>query len=229
MSDRPDSALPPFRHLVLVAVIFEGSLAVVAVLLGWWLHCPPAEAIAWTWQGVGWGLLACLPMLVLLAATVYTPLPAFERLKRFFDGILVPLFRHCTWLDLAVISAVAGLGEEALFRGVIQEVIARWTGEPAGPWVGLAVASVIFGLLHAITPTYALLATVMGLYLGWLWIETENLLVPITAHGVYDFIALGYLVKICARHREVIQTDWAAHEGEGQDECERDEGDSADS
>jgi hypothetical protein len=63
-------------------------------------------------------------------------------------------------------------------------------------WIGLAVAALLFGLAHFITPTYAVLAGTMGLYLGWLWIDTGNLLVPITAHAVYDFLALAYLAKI---------------------------------
>jgi len=201
MSAPIDGGRPPVQRLVLIAVVFEGALAVVAVLLGWWLACPPAKAIHWTWRGAGWGVVACLPLIGVLLATVSLPVPGFKRLRRFFDRIVVPLFRQCTWLDLAVISAVAGLGEEALFRGVIQEVIARWTGEAAGPWIGLAIASVLFGLAHAVTPTYAVMATLMGAYLGWLWIVTGNLLVPITTHAVYDFIALGYLVKLPGRQR----------------------------
>ncbi|MFC1597814.1 lysostaphin resistance A-like protein, partial [Planctomycetota bacterium] len=61
---------------------------------------------------------------------------------------------------------------------------------------GLAVAAILFGLAHPITPGYVLLAGLMGLYLGWLQITCGNLLVPIMAHAVYDFLALVYLVKI---------------------------------
>ena len=79
---------------------------------------------------------------------------------------------------------------------LIQEAAAGWVGGSWGVWVGLAVASVLFGLAHAITVSYVLLAALMGLYLGWLWIATGNLLVPIMAHAGYDFLALVYLVKI---------------------------------
>jgi membrane protease YdiL (CAAX protease family) len=54
----------------------------------------------------------------------------------------------------------------------------------------------LFGLLHFITPSYALFAGLTGLYLGGLWILTRNLLVPITAHGAYDFLALVYLTRV---------------------------------
>ena len=66
-------------------------------------------------------------------------------------------------------------------------------------WVGLIAGGVLFGLAHCITPTYALLAGLIGLYLGWLWIATGNLLVPITTHAVYVFLALVYLIRIRGR------------------------------
>jgi membrane protease YdiL (CAAX protease family) len=54
----------------------------------------------------------------------------------------------------------------------------------------------LFGALHALTPTYAILATLAGAYLGSVWLITGNLLVVIIAHGFYDFIALVYLLRV---------------------------------
>jgi hypothetical protein len=48
--------------------------------------------------------------------------------------------------------------------------------------------------LHAVTVTYAVLATAVGAYLGWLALTTGNLLVPMIAHGLYDFVASVYLI-----------------------------------
>jgi membrane protease YdiL (CAAX protease family) len=95
-------------------------------------------------------------------------------------------------LDLAVISALAGLGEEMLFRGVVQTLIERASGSP---WLAVAAASVLFGLAHPITRTYAVLAALIGVYLGWLFLANGNLLVPIVAHAAYDFVALVYLLR----------------------------------
>ena len=53
----------------------------------------------------------------------------------------------------------------------------------------------LFGLAHPITPFYAILAGLIGVYFGWLMIASENLLVPVVAHGAYDFVALIYLVR----------------------------------
>ena len=197
--------LPTPRSFVLLATVFEGGIAVAAVALGWLVDQDPLASFPRTpadvARGVAWGTAAALPPLAVLWLCLKCPVGPLAKLIRVVDELLVPLFRDCRLLDLAVISALAGLGEEMLFRGVIQRALETWVGEPLGIWVGLAAAAVLFGLAHMITPTYALLAGAIGLYLGWIWIAADyNLLVPITAHAAYDFLALVYLVRI--RERE---------------------------
>jgi membrane protease YdiL (CAAX protease family) len=63
-------------------------------------------------------------------------------------------------------------------------------------WTALGMVSVLFGIMHWISRAYAVFATILGFYLGWLWIASGNLLVPIVAHGLYDFVALVYVVKM---------------------------------
>ena len=95
-------------------------------------------------------------------------------------------------IDLLGISLLAGLGEEILFRGVSQEAFTGWFNV----WVGVLMASVLFGLMHSITFTYVLLATLMGAYLGcvWLWAD-HNLLVIVLTHALYDFLVLLWLLR----------------------------------
>jgi membrane protease YdiL (CAAX protease family) len=78
-----------------------------------------------------------------------------------------------------------------LFRGLLQAAFTDWWGVV----IGLGVASVIFGLMHIITLTYAVLAALLGVYLGVVWILDGNLLSVVIAHAGYDFVALVYLVK----------------------------------
>ena len=40
-----------------------------------------------------------------------------------------------------------------------------------------------------------LLAALIGVYFGWLLIESGNLFVPVVAHAAYDFAALVYLLR----------------------------------
>jgi hypothetical protein len=93
--------------------------------------------------------------------------------------------------ELALIATLAGLAEETLFRGVVQVGLTRVL--PAAG--ALMVASAAFGLAHFVTRTYAVLAAIAGLYLGALYLLQGNLLVPIVAHALYDFVALMYLVR----------------------------------
>ena len=56
--------------------------------------------------------------------------------------------------------------------------------------IGLAVSGLVFGLLHAVTPVYALLAALASFFFGYLYISTGNLAVPMICHAVYDVGAL---------------------------------------
>jgi membrane protease YdiL (CAAX protease family) len=187
------SQLPNFsRNAVYFGLLFEGSLSLVALLLGWLLKQPPWATVEFSVTGVGLGVAATMPMLVGFLLAVWQPLPPFKRIVRVFDDFGRPFFAAYTVFDLAVLSLAAGVGEELLFRGVVQGVLDRWWG----PWAAVPIASALFGALHALTPTYAILATLAGAYLGSVWLFTGNLLVVIIAHGLYDFIALVYLLRV---------------------------------
>lgn len=181
----------PTRRLVLATAAFEGGLGLVAVAIGWLLGESPWGHIHWNSSGVWWGVAATLPMLAGLAVCLYVPLSPLLRLKELAQEVIRPLFAGCTLLELAVIAIAAGLGEELLFRGVLQYFLV----ERFGTTIGLVVASLAFGLVHPLSTAYVVLAAVIGVYLGWLWLEFDNLLVPIVAHALYDFVALVYLVR----------------------------------
>jgi uncharacterized protein len=171
---------------------FEAALGVLAVLIGCWLHPPPLATLSWDTHGLVMGLLASVPMLIGFAFCVRWPIGPLARIKDFSDEVIRPLFTPCTILELALISLAAGVGEELLFRGLIQAYLTEYWGV----WVGIGLASLIFGLMHLITPTYFVLAALLGIYLGGVWHVVGNLLSVIMAHAIYDFVALVYLVKV---------------------------------
>jgi len=183
------------RGFAVKAAIFEGALAIVALVAGALLGVDPMATLESNWTAIGWGLVATLPPVAILAAVTWFSLGFVRRLLRVVDELLVPAMRSCSVAELGIIALLAGLGEELLFRGAIQASAAQWVAEPLGPWLGLAVASIVFGLAHLITPAYAVFATLMGAYLGLVWMWSGNLMVPIVAHAMYDFLALVYLVK----------------------------------
>merc|ERR1712071_12979 len=93
---------------------------------------------------------------------------------------------------LAIVTSLAlgmgaGLGEEMLFRGILQSEIALRFGFP----LAITSTSIVFGALHAVTPLYAFLAAVASVFFGFLFQYSDfNLAVPIIAHGLYDVGAL---------------------------------------
>jgi uncharacterized protein len=147
----------------------------------------------WRWDArdAALGVAASLPLLLFFWLCLRGPAAPLERIRRIVKEFIRPLFLDWTLAELALLSLLAGVGEELLFRGVLQGALTQWLGLG----LGLAAASVVFGLLHALTPAYAVLATLMGAYLGAVWAATANLLVVIIAHGLYDFIVLVYVVR----------------------------------
>jgi membrane protease YdiL (CAAX protease family) len=130
-------------------------------------------------------------MLAAFFACLRWPVGPLKTIKDLCDQTLVPLLRTCSTLDLVGIAVLAGLGEEMLFRGVLQPALAGWTGSAV---LALVLTSLLFGLGHAVTPAYTVLATLLGAYLGWLWLWSGNLLLVVIAHAVYDLVALLVLV-----------------------------------
>ncbi len=178
-----------------MAVLVEGGLGLVALLLAWLLGVPLAEYMPSDLDAllvaIGRGTLATLPLLAGFWWAVHSRRPAMRRLRHWMQWLVDELFAQSGLAPLALVAALAGVGEELLFRGVVQWSVGHWTT----PWVGLAVASLAFGALHALSTLYFLLATLIGAYFGWLMLQFGDLVTPMVAHGLYDFLALAYLAR----------------------------------
>jgi uncharacterized protein len=175
-----------------LALLFEGGLILVAVALGWWLNAPPFERLRLDWRALLWGSLATGPLLLFLLWARRTHWRPIARLVELVESKIAPLFAGSTPGELVIVALLAGIGEEAFFRGALQSWLDNRFSEP----VALAVTSALFGAAHWLTSTYALLATLVGLYFGLLILLTGNLLVPIVTHALYDLVALCILVRV---------------------------------
>jgi membrane protease YdiL (CAAX protease family) len=174
-----------------LAVAFELGLFGAAVAGAWIVGAAALTTFIPSTRGTVLGLAATGPLIVVLLALRRSSWPPIARLRSEVDKHLLPLFRGCSWWQLAAVAVAAGLGEEVLFRGFVQGLCSVWWGDAAG----VLAASVLFGLAHMITPTYAALAGLVGVYLGWLALASGGLWAPIVAHAVYDLIALAIWVQ----------------------------------
>lgn len=83
---------------------------------------------------------------------------------------------------------LVGPGEELLFRGIVQGLFRR----AYGPIPAVLIASASFGAVHFVSLTgdgklvYVAVAASLGLILGTIYELTDNLLVPILAHGLWN-------------------------------------------
>jgi len=86
---------------------------------------------------------------------------------------------------IVVLALLSALGEELLFRGLLQ------------PWMGLVPQALLFGLVHQMPgPSrwiWVSWALVVGLALGALYDVTGSLLGPIVAHATVNGLNLHFL------------------------------------
>lgn len=181
----------PRRRIVALTGLVEGGLFVIACFLGLMTDVRFWEGVELSMRALAIAFVLTLPLLIGLVAESRSSWPVATRIREDLDRIL-PLLRNCTVLDLLVISVLAGAGEEALFRGVFQPFLGGFIGHvPA-----LILVAVLFGAVHPVSFAYAFFAAAIGLYLGAIQLWLDNLLVPAVIHGLYDFVALVYLLRI---------------------------------
>ncbi len=190
--DGPEDDRPGHAVVIVFAVFFEAGLAPFSLFLGYLLNHNPLETFKWNAPDALWGAAAALPLIALFLAMLRWPVGPLARVKEFCEEEIVPLFDRSYWSELALISLTAGVGEEMFFRGVIQKTLEGWLG---WGW-GLTLASVLFGVLHPISIFYVIITAVLGFYLGAIWSYNNNLLTVMVTHALYDFVVLGYLIRL---------------------------------
>jgi hypothetical protein len=168
---------PPLTHAL--TIVMGLSTGVAAFLL---LRRLEGVGYAVEWgRGFGWNfgfhfiVLAgiAIPLGIRIGFLVFDP--AFARIRSLpFTALGILLFT--AW------------PEEFLFRGVLQNMLARTM---KSQWAGLIVASVIFGFSHILhTPypnwKYVLLATIAGFFYGRAWMKTGSLVPGTLVHGLVD-------------------------------------------
>ncbi|MCF6137610.1 CPBP family intramembrane glutamic endopeptidase [Pseudalkalibacillus berkeleyi] len=107
--------------------------------------------------------------------------------KKWIDdgGINNRIFARISVPHLLIVSIVIGLSEELLFRGLLQENI------------GYVASSLLFAFMHVrylSKPVLFIFVTALSFLLGWVFILTETLLIPIVIHILIDFV-LGLIIR----------------------------------
>lgn len=142
-----------------------------------WLSLDP-----WVAQGASAGLGVLFALLVIIGTRI--TVAHFAWAQRLHLE-LRPMAHGLTAWQIVSIAFFSSLGEELLFRGLLQ------------PWLTLLPTAVLFGLCHQVPGearwVWACWATAVGLALGAIFAATGSLLGPLLAHAVINAINLTFL------------------------------------
>ncbi len=186
------------RGLIVWGMVTEVTLVLIAVCLSWVFGLKIGDWVVWSWWSVGGGILAVLPMVGCFEWLWRWNPPTLRHDREVLLTVLGRPLSRAGWGLSLLIGLTAGIGEELLFRGAMQTMLTGWWGLA---WAAIVV-NLGFGMMHAISVWYVLLAGLAGLYLTgvdqfWLLVSEilgedlgpRNLLPAVIAHGVYDFYA----------------------------------------
>lgn len=127
-------------------------------------------------------------------------LVAFTFIKFLFVEF-IPRYSHLPVFDIDP-SVVLGLGyiflivpiQELLSRGILQGSLNRFLISQHKEWYSIIISNLIFSAFHTfISPIFAFISFLSGLYYGWLYARHKTLLGPWIAHSLTGFWALCIL------------------------------------
>jgi membrane protease YdiL (CAAX protease family) len=148
------------------------------------------------WQFVADGVLTSIIWGIVLGVTTFggviilTRLPVSRSLREVCRQ-LIPIFEGMSFWQITILSLMAGIGEELLFRGFLQQ----WLSGYYTCEIAIGIAAVVFGLLHFATFSYFLLTTVLGAVFGITYYLTGSLLLIMIWHGIYDLLVFWVLIR----------------------------------
>lgn len=135
------------------------------------------------------GYVAILPLLVL---SLILTLPFIEKLERILPTPPNPAIQLIASshslselvLMFALVSIIAPVTEEIIFRGILQNAIKR----RLGPWAGICGSAFIFSLLHPQLPLGFLPIMVLGIGFGIIAEARKSLVPSIIAHSTNNAV-----------------------------------------
>ena len=102
--------------------------------------------------------------------------------------------------NILMIAVLPAVGEELLFRGVIQRIFIDWT---KNTHIGILIAAVLFSAMHI--QFYGFLPRlILGLFFGYLLVWSNTIWLPVTAHFINNAVAVIFIYLI---NKNIINED----------------------
>ncbi|WP_375206014.1 CPBP family intramembrane glutamic endopeptidase [Hyphococcus sp.] len=181
--------IPPSENRAFVFVVAGTALmGFAAIGLSVVMNTPLGPQFTADINAVLIGIIATTPLAAFLWWFSNTTLEHFASFRKSQIKFFAEIGFAFTPGRIAAMAVAAGVSEELLFRGVLQ----TWGAQHGPEILAIIITNIVFGMMHMRTALYAVIAGLVGFYLGVLYMLTDNLLAPIAAHTLYDAIALEY-------------------------------------
>ena len=174
----------------------------VALLVCWfWLRKDGALAQAWRiLPRGGWGKTLLVALATTIAILGWFTLGTMAlgalglsppAVGEVLEMVTQSGFHYVLWLVLVAWFA-AGLGEELLYRGFLQDRLSRLKGIGSTLWGPILIQGLIFGVSHGYQSVSGVIITGMvGIGLGWVRTRVDSLMPLILAHMAVDTFSMS--------------------------------------
>ncbi|MGF1543585.1 MAG: lysostaphin resistance A-like protein [Parvularculaceae bacterium] len=180
-------------------MMVAGTAAIFAIGAGVaaWGGVPLHRQLGDPARGIAIGVAATVPMAAALLWFMRAEAAAIRRFRNDQIEFLSGLGFRLTPFRVLLIGLVAGIGEEALFRGALQTLAAERLPLAAA----IVAPNLLFGALHAKSWAYAVITALAGCWFGAAFVFAGSLWAPMVAHGLYDMVALEIARREIRRRR----------------------------
>ncbi|MCA9320588.1 MAG: CPBP family intramembrane metalloprotease [Planctomycetes bacterium] len=190
-----DENIPPF---VLGICLLYGIVLAFGLFWCWIGDYGPQPSLSASETLVHAGIALALALAIVALVGVV------ERATSLFDGIIGVLedrLGDLSGAGVIALSLFSSVAEEVLFRGAMQPAFSELFRSEITGWV---TTSLVFGLLHT-GPSrqfipWTVFAVLSGFVLGYAYLRTGNLLIPIVTHFIINALNMWRIV-LRARRR----------------------------
>jgi len=131
-------------------------------------------------------LIAAIPALTVVAVLGQLINLVFPVSESYLEGMknLLTASDDTFWYSIFVIGVMPGICEETLFRGYLINGFKK-----LGFWKSIAISGLLFGIFH-LDPFRLIPATLMGMWMGYLVLQTNSIFVPMFAHFINNSLTI---------------------------------------
>ena len=97
------------------ACLFEASLILVAIVLGWLADINPFAMLHFSEMAIVYGIIGTLPLFLMFLALERLQGDSMVNIKQLLLNTLGPGLHRYHWTDLLILGSIAGVSEEILF------------------------------------------------------------------------------------------------------------------